>query len=247
VCVSVCVHFPSKQVRPLAINLPGDGGWGWRADAAHVQFIELLNAIRDKHLVPGAPRGEYLKDYQPKADPRTLDGLPMSDLGPGLERPRTKRQMALAALRDHREDDEEDDVVASTPQRGVSHRAAVTPQAAADGEDGGGGGGSGRSKREAGSSSSRRAEERGSRGAVVRTPGTPATPEVEVKLPAKMVSVLKHLADKGSAGNAALGDMSASLPSLDSKRKPSPVRASMPLLPSRPCTRSVRTHQGLST
>jgi hypothetical protein len=243
VCVCVCTA-PSEQVRPLPNHLPGDGGWGWRADAAHVQFIELLNAIRDKHLVPGAPRGEYLKDYQPKADPRTLDGLPMSDLGPGLERPRTKRQMALAALRDHREDDEEDDVVASTPQRGVSHRAAVTPQAAAEGEDGGAGGGSGRSKREAGSSS-RGAEERGSRGAVVRTPGTPATPEVEVKLPAKMVSVLKHLAAKGSAGNAALSDMSASLPSLESKTKASPVRPSTPLLRSSPCTRSVRTHQGL--
>ena len=53
-----------------------------------------------------------------------------------------------------------------------------------------------------------------------------------MKLPAKMVSVLKHLAAKGSAGNSALGDVSALLPSLESKkgstpgRKASPVRAS---------------------
>lgn len=143
---------------------------GWvNQRRTYLQFIELLNAIRDKHLVPGAPRGEYLKDYQPKADPRTLDGLPMSDLGPGLERPRTKRQMALAALRDHQSDDEEDIVVAATPQRGVSDLADTVT-------DGGGGGRSGRSKREAGSR--RAAQEEGSRRVVVGTPGTPPTPEV---------------------------------------------------------------------
>jgi hypothetical protein len=130
--------------------------------------------------VPGAPRGEYLKAYQPADDPRTLEGLPESNLGPGLEKPRSKRQMAQAVLAAAATSHTHADLAC------VLESSHSTPQRRGVGAEEG------------------------------EAPATPATPEVEVRLPPRIVNILKHLAAKGSAGNTALEKVGASLPSLPS-------------------------------